>query len=64
MWGGTDDYLLNSLQIVKNRAMQVICNVGKSVKVEELQRRTKCLSVRQAADYDSLMTARRILATK
>ena len=62
--GGTEDYLLNSLQIVVNKAMRVICNVGKSVKVEELQRRTKWLSVRQAAAYHSLMTARRILATK
>ena len=44
MWGGTEDYLLNSLQIVINKAMRVVGNVGKSVKVEELQRRTKWLS--------------------
>ena len=44
--------------------MQVVCNVGKSVKIEELQKRTNWLSVRQAAVYYSLMDARRILTTK
>ena len=44
--------------------MRVICNVGKSVKVEELQRRTKWLSVSQAVAYHSLMVARRILTTE
>ena len=63
-WGGTEDYLLNSLQIVVNKAMRVVCNVGKSVTVEELQRRTRWLSVKQAAAYHSLMDARRILNTK
>ena len=64
VWGGTENYLLNSLQIVINKAMRVVCNVGKSVRVEELQRRTNWLSVRQAAIYHSLMAARRILSTQ
>ena len=64
VWGGTEEYLLNSLQIIINKAMRVICNVGKSVKVEELQKQTNWLSVRQAAVYHSLMAARRILSSK
>ena len=64
VWGGTESYLLNSLQIVINKAMRVVCNVGKSVRVEELQRRTNWLSVRQAAIYHSLMAARKILCTQ
>ena len=63
-WGGTEDYLLNSLQIVVNKAMRIVCNVGKSVRTEELQRRTRWLSVRQAVAYHSLMVARRILITQ
>ena len=64
VWGGTEQYLLNSLQIVVNKAMRVVCNVGKSVKVEELQKRTRWLSVRQAVVYHSLMVARRVLTTE
>lgn len=64
VWGGTEQYLLQSLQIVVNKAMRVICNVGKSVPVEELQRRLKWLSVRQAVAYHSLMVARRVLTTE
>ena len=43
VWAGKEDYLLSSLQIVVNKAMRVVCNVGKSVHVEELRRRTKWL---------------------
>jgi hypothetical protein len=64
VWGGTEQYLLNSLQIVVNKAMRVVCNVGKSVNVEDLQNRTRCLSVRQAVVYHSLMVARRVLTTE
>ena len=64
VWGGTEHYLLNSLQIVINKAMRVVCNVGKSVRVEELQKRTRWLSLRQAIVYHSLMVARRILTTE
>ena len=64
MWAGTEDYLLSSLQIVVNKAMRVVCNVGKSVKLEELYKQTNWLSVRQSAVYHSLMAARRILCTQ
>ena len=64
VWGGAEEYLLNSIQIMINKAMRAICKVGRSVKIEELQRRTNWLSVRQAVMYHSLMEARRVLVTR
>ena len=55
---------MDLLQIVINKAMRVVCKVGKSVRVKDLQRMTNWLSARQAAQYHSLMEARRILSTK
>ena len=55
---------MDLLQIVINKAMRVVCKVGKSVRVKDLQRMTNWLSSRQAAQYHSLMEARRILSTK
>ena len=64
VWGGCEEYLLDSLQIIINKAMRVICNVGKSVKIEDLQQRTGWLSIRQAVMYHSLMDARRVMTTR
>ena len=55
---------MDSLQIVVNKAMRVVCKVGKIVRIRDLQKMTNWLSVRQAAQYHSLMEARRILSTK
>ena len=63
VWGGTEEYLLDSLQIIMNKAMRSICKVGKSVRIEELLEITNWLSVRQAVAYYSLMEARRVLTT-
>ena len=52
---------MDSIQIVINKAMRVVCKVGKSVAFRDLQRMTNWLSVRQVAQYHSLMEARRIL---
>ena len=64
VWGGAKDYLLSNIQLVVNKAMRVICKVGKSVRITNLQRMVGWLSVRQAVKYHSLMEARRILSTK
>ena len=64
VWGGCEEYLLDSLQIIINKAMRVICNVGKSVKIEVLQQKTGWLSIRQAVMYHSLMDARRVMTTR
>ena len=64
VWGGTEEYLLDAIQIIINKAMRVICNVGKSAKIADLQTMTKWMSVRQSAKYHSLMEARRILTNQ
>ena len=63
VWAGADQYLMDSLQLVINKAMRVICKVGKSVRIKDLQKQTGWLSIRQEAQFHSLMEARRILHT-
>ena len=41
IWGGADEYLLDSIQILITKAMRVICKVGKSAKIADMQRMTK-----------------------
>ena len=54
---------MDSIQLVMNKAMRVICKVGKSVRIKDLLKMTGWLSIRQAAQFHSLMEARRILNT-
>ena len=63
VWGGTEQYLLDSIQIIINKAMRVICKVGKSTRISDLQRMTGWMSIRQSVKYHSLMEARRILTS-
>ena len=44
--------------------MRIFCNVGESVRIKELQKRTGWLSVRQSVMYHSLMDARRVITTQ
>ena len=64
MWAGAEDYLMDSIQIIVNKAMRVVCKVGKSVRIKDLQRMTNWFSVKESGKYHSLMEARRILNTK
>ena len=64
VWGGTEQYLLDSVQIIINKAMRVICKVGKSTRLADLQRMTGWMSIRQSVKYHSLMEARRILTSQ
>jgi hypothetical protein len=63
VWGGTEEYLLNALQVVMNKAARAICKVGKGVSTGDLLAMVKWLSVRQAVAYYSLMEARRVVTT-
>ena len=38
VWGGAKDYLINNIQLIMNKAMRVICKVGKSVRIADLQK--------------------------
>ncbi len=64
VWGGAEEYLIDSVQLMMNKAMRSICNVGKSARIEDLLRMTNWLSVRQSIVYFSLMEARRVLTSK
>ena len=64
VWGGTEQHLLDNIQIVINKAMRVICKVGKSTRICDLQRMTGWMSIRQSVKYHSLMEARRILTSQ
>ena len=64
VWGGTEQYLLDSIQLLINKTMRVICKVGKSTKISDLQRMTGWMSIRQSVKYHSLMEARRILTSQ
>ena len=44
--------------------MRVVCKVGKSAKIKDLQKTMYWMSVRQAAKYHRLLEAKRILTTK
>ena len=53
LWGGTEEYLLSMLQVLKNRAARVITGLGPYTPVKELMRQTGWLSVRQLTFYHS-----------
>ena len=40
VWGGAEDYLRESIQIIVNKAMRVVCKVRKSVLLKDLQKMT------------------------
>ena len=63
-WGGTEQYLLGSIQLLITKVMRVICKVGKSTRISDLQKMTGWMSIRQSVKYHSLMEARRILTSQ
>jgi hypothetical protein len=63
VWGGTEEYLLNALQVVMNKAARAVCKVGKGVSTGDLLAMVKWLSVRQAVAFYSLKEARRVVTT-
>ena len=55
LWGGTEEYLLNSLQIVQNRAARFVTRRDRYTPVVELLRQCGWLSVRQLTFYHSVI---------
>ena len=47
LWGGTEEYLLDCLQVLQNRAARVVTGLGPYTPVRELMRQTGWHSVRQ-----------------
>ena len=55
LWGGTEEFLLNSLQIVQNKAARFVARRGIYTPVADLLKQCGWLSVRQLVFYHSVM---------
>ena len=63
LWGGTEDYLLNALQIVQNKAARCVARRGLRTPVRELLRQCGWLNVRQLVFYHSVILVFKTLLT-
>ena len=63
LWGGTEEYLLNSLQIVQNKAARFVARRGIYTPVAELLKQCGWLSVRQLVFYQSVMVVYKTIFT-
>ena len=63
LWGGTEDFLLSSLQIVQNKAARVVAKRGIYTPVSDLLRQCGWLSVRQLIYYHSVLLIYKTLKT-
>ena len=64
LWGGTEDFLLSSLQIVQNKAARVVAKRGIYTPVCDLRRQCGWLSVRQLVFYHSVILVHKTLQNK
>ena len=55
LWGGTEDFLLNSLQVVQNKAARFVARRGRYTPVQDLLNQCGWLSVRQLVCYHSII---------
>ena len=63
LWGGTEEYLLNALQVVQNKAARFVAKRGKYTPVAELLRQCGWLSVRQLVFYHSVVIIYKTILT-
>ena len=63
LWGGTEEYLLSSLQVVQNKAARFVSRRGKYTPIVELLRHCGWLSVRQLVFYHSVIQIFKTLLT-
>ena len=63
LWGGTEDYLLKSLQVVQNKAARSVSRRGRYTPVVDLLRQCGWLSVRQLVYYHSVILMYKALQT-
>jgi hypothetical protein len=64
LWSGCESYLLNSLQIIQNKAARVVTKCGKRTPIKSLLSQYGWLSVAQLSVYHSLLLMYKILSTK
>ena len=64
LWSGCEGYLLNSLQIVQNKAARLVTKCGKRTPVKSLLNQCGWLSVAQLSVFHSLVLVFKVLETK
>ena len=63
LWGGTEEFLLNSLQIVQNKAARFVSNRGVYSSGVEVLKECGWLSIRQLVFYHSVISIYKTLQT-
>ena len=63
LWGGTEEYLLNSLQVVQNKAARFVTRRGRYTHVVDLLNQCGWLSVRQLVFFHSVALIHKTLQT-
>ena len=63
LWGGAENYLLDSLQIVQNKAARCVAKRGKYTPVADLLKQCGWLSIRQLVCYHSVIMIYKTLQT-
>ena len=64
LWSGCEKYLINSLQIVQNKAARLVTKCGRMTPVKSILSQCGWLSVAHLSVYHSLVLVFKILATK
>ena len=63
LWGGAENYLLNSLQIVQNKAARCVAKRGKYTPIADLLAQCGWLSIRQLVFHHSVIMIYKTLQT-
>ena len=64
LWSGCEKYLMNSLQIIQNKAARTVTKCGKRTAIKSLLSQCGWMSVAQLSVYHSLLLMFKILSTK
>ena len=64
VWGGTEGYLLNALQILQNKAARIICKRGRGYPAKKALQNIGWLNVKSLVEYHSLVQARKVLHSR
>ena len=63
LWGGTEEYILKSLQVVQNKAARIVARRSKYTPIEELLTQCGWLSIHQLVFYHSVTLVHQTLLT-
>ena len=64
LWGGTEDYLLNALQVVQNKAARFVTRRDRYTSIQDLIRQCGWISVKQLVFYHSVLLIYKIIQNK